>query len=88
MKTFACPLLGVRPASEFVCAGGAISGMLEEDTAKARRGIFFGDATARVKREWWYHRPSRLWFVIARDTATDEVHAIELATRVGPGDGA
>ncbi|MGH8596089.1 MAG: sarcosine oxidase subunit delta [Gammaproteobacteria bacterium] len=79
MKQFRCPILGTRPAQEFLCAGGAIEGLLEPDTAAARRGVYFGDATARVKREWWYHRPSHLWFVFERDTASDEVHSITLA---------
>ncbi len=61
---------------------------VQEDAATARRGIYFGDATARVKREWWFHRPSHLWFVIARDTASDHVIGIELASRTGATDGA
>ena len=83
MKQFSCPLIGRRPTSEFICAGSAIGGLLQEDFAMARAGIYFGDTTARVKREWWYHRPSHLWFVIARDTATDEVEQIDLATLIG-----
>ncbi len=78
MKQFACPVIGRRPASEFICAGSSIQGLLQNDSVAARAAIYFGDATAHVKREWWYHRPSHLWFVIARDTATDEVETIEL----------
>jgi sarcosine oxidase, subunit delta len=88
MKQFNCPLLGRRPASEFLCAGAAINHLLEEDVARARRKVYFGDATARVKTEWWFHRASHLWFLIARDTATDEVLDVQLATRTGVGDGA
>ena len=79
MKQFDCPHIGRRPASEFVCAGGMIGVMQIEDPDSARRALYFGDATARVKREWWLHRPSRLWFRFERDTATDQVLAIELA---------
>ncbi|MGD9601065.1 MAG: sarcosine oxidase subunit delta [Gammaproteobacteria bacterium] len=88
MKHFDCPLIGRRPVSEFLCAGGAIHGLLQEDAAAARHGVYFGDATARVKREWWFHRPSHLWFVIARDTATDEVTQVALASRAGNADDA
>ncbi len=79
MKQFCCPVLGLRPAQEFICAGATIGGMLQSDSVVARTGIYFGDATARTKREWWFHRPSQLWFLIDRDTASDEILAIELA---------
>ncbi len=88
MKLFDCPRLGLRPASEFLCAGAAVNGLLQEDPAHARRSVYFGDATARVKQEWWFHRPSQLWFLIARDTATDHVVDIQLASRAEPVDGA
>ena len=88
MKQFHCPRLGRRPASEFLCAGAAVNLLLEEDAARARHKVYFGDTTARVKTEWWFHRASHLWFLIARDTATDDVLDIQLATRVGVGDGA
>ena len=80
MKQFDCPVLGLRPASEFVCAGGMIGVMQMTDGDAARRALYFGDATARVKREWWYHRPSGLWFRFERDTANDTVLAIEFVT--------
>lgn len=79
MKQFDCPHIGRRPASEFVFAGGMIGVMCMPDADAARRALYFGDATARVKREWWLHRPSRLWFLFERDTATDQVVSIELA---------
>ena len=81
MQTFECPILGLRPRSEFTCVGGMINTLFEPDAMRAREGLYFGDATARVKDEWWYHRPSHLWFVITRDTATDAVQAIKLAAR-------
>lgn len=57
-----------------------------EDAAAAREALYFGDATARVKREWWYHKPSRLWFLLERHTGTDTVVSVELATQVHPHD--
>ena len=80
MKLLNCPVIGTRPASDFICAGSGIGGLIQDDLAAARAGIYFGDATARVKREWWYHRPSHLWFVIDRDTATDDIQHVELAS--------
>lgn len=78
MKNFDCPVIGRRPISEFICAGGGVTGLLMEDSAAARAALFFGDGTAKVKREWWYHRPSRLWFIFERDTGTDAVIGIAL----------
>jgi sarcosine oxidase subunit delta len=26
-----------------------------------------------VKKEWWYHLPSGVWFIAERDTAADRV---------------
>ena len=83
MKYFNCPVIGERPSGEFVCAGSAIEGLVNEDAASVRHGLYFGDATARVKREWWWHRPSHLWFLITRDTRTDSVSRIELASLPG-----
>ena len=83
MKHFDCPVIGRRPVSEFLCAGGSIGVMFMDDEEAAREALYFGDATARVKREWWYHRPSRLWFVIDRDTASDAVQAVTLAGAEG-----
>ena len=82
MKHFDCPVIGRRPAQEFLCSGGSVSILLMDDNDAAREALFFGDATARVKREWWFHKPSRLWFIFERDTASDIVHSVELATRV------
>ena len=83
MKYFDCPVIGERPASEFICAGSAIEGLANEDAAAVRHGLYFGDATARIKREWWWHRPSQLWFLVTRDTRTDGVSEISLPTALG-----
>ena len=83
MKHFDCPVIGRRPATEFLCAGGGVQVLAMEDEAAAREALYFGDATARVKREWWYHRPSRLWFILERDTASDEVQSVTLASADG-----
>ena len=80
MKIFDCPIIGRRPIGEFVNAGGGIGVLAEEDPAKARRAMLFGDGTARTKREWWYHRPSQLWFVVERETASDRIVTVTLAS--------
>jgi sarcosine oxidase subunit delta len=82
MKHFDCPVIGRRPQQEFLCSGASIDIILMDDADAAREALYFGDATARVKREWWYHKPSRLWFLLQRDTGTDTVMSVELATQV------
>ncbi len=70
-----------------MCAGTAIGSLLQEDSERARHGVYFGDATARIKREWWFHRAAHLWFLIERDTATDQIIEITLASRMRDADG-
>ena len=50
MKHFDCPIIGRRPAQEFICSGGMIAIVQMTDQDAAREALFFGDATARVKR--------------------------------------
>jgi len=35
--------------------------------------IFHRNGAAGVKKEWWYHVPSGVWFIAERDTARDHV---------------
>ena len=35
--------------------------------------VFNRNGTPGVKREWWYHMASGVWFVAERDTLRDEV---------------
>jgi len=35
--------------------------------------VFFRDGVAGIKKEWWYHVPSGVWFIAERDTAADIV---------------
>lgn len=79
MKHFDCPVIGNRPISEFTGGGTAINGLLNADPASARANLNFGDGTVKIKHEWWYHRPSQLWFIVARDTGSDSVLSVQLA---------
>jgi sarcosine oxidase subunit delta len=79
MQTFECPIIGWRPRSEFVNGGRAIALVLSEDLDAMRYRLNFGHGTPTVRREWWYHTPSSLWFIVERDTASDAVRSVELA---------
>jgi len=75
MKLIPCPLNGLRPADEFVY-GGEVRGMPDPAAADDKRWseyVFHRSGIPSVKREWWYHLPSGYWFVLERDTATDQV---------------
>ncbi len=75
MKLLTCPVNGLRPISEFVY-GGEIRPMPDPDTCTDDAWsdyVFNRSGVAGIKREWWCHSPSGVWFVAERDTATDHV---------------
>jgi sarcosine oxidase, subunit delta len=75
MKVMTCPINGTRPISEFVY-GGEVRLMPDpqsvDDVAWADY-IFNRNGVAGVKQEWWCHTPSNTWFLIDRNTVTDEI---------------
>ncbi len=75
MKLMFCPVNGPRPVSEFRCYGEASE---MPDPASCSDGewadyVFNRNGVPGVKREWWLHVPSGVWFVAERDTAIDRV---------------
>ena len=75
MKLLQCPINGLRPITEFV-SGGELRAMPDPDFATDEAWaeyVFFRDGAASVKKEWWYHVPSGVWFIAERDTAADVV---------------
>lgn len=87
MKLIPCPLNGLRPAEEFICAGEvrAMPDPAATTDIDWAHHVFNRDGSAALKREWWCHVPSGYWFVAERDTATDEIHAtFEAAAALPP----
>jgi sarcosine oxidase subunit delta len=35
--------------------------------------VFNRNGSPGVKKEWWYHVPSGVWFIAERDTLADQV---------------
>lgn len=73
MKIIHCPVNGPRPLQEFTY-GGPLRPMPDPDQASdAEWGdyVFNRNGAPGVKREWWYHIASGVWFVAERDTLTD-----------------
>jgi sarcosine oxidase, subunit delta len=75
MKLITCPINGVRPVSEFVC-GGEVRPMPDPQTtddATWADYVFNRNGAPGIKKEWWCHTPSNTWFVVDRDTISDEI---------------
>lgn len=82
MKLLTCPLNGPRPISEFVY-GGEVRPMPDPDTcsdAEWSDYVFNRSGVTGVKREWWCHSPSGVWFLAERDTTTDTIVRTFLAS--------
>jgi len=75
MKIMTCPINGARPVSEFAYAG-ALRDMPDPATATDEQWaayVFNQQGKAGIKREWWYHIASGVWFIAERDTTVDRV---------------
>jgi sarcosine oxidase subunit delta len=75
MKLMPCPINGLRPVSEFAYAG-EIRPMPDPDTcsdAEWADYVFNRNGAAGLKKEWWLHLASGIWFVAERNTTTDEI---------------
>lgn len=75
MKILTCPINGPRPVSEFVCGGELRQA---PDPAQATDAewtdyVFNRNSVPGVKREWWCHTASGVWFIAERDTESDSV---------------
>ena len=75
MKLMRCPINGLRPVSEFQYAG-EIRPMPDAGTctdAQWADYVFNRNGAQGIKKEWWLHLASGIWFVAERDTAADRV---------------
>ena len=75
MKIMTCPVNGARPVSEFACAG-ELHEMPDPATSTDVQWadyVFNRNGVGGVKREWWCHTPSGVWFIAERNTLSDTV---------------
>ena len=75
MKLLRCPINGPRPVSEFQYAG-EIRTMPDPDACSDSEWtnyVFNRNGAPGIKKEWWLHLASGIWFVVERDTLTDDV---------------
>lgn len=75
MKLLHCPVNGPRPISEFLCSGEVRPMPAPEQSSDTEWAdyVFNRNGAPGVKKEWWCHTPSGVWFIAERDTATDAV---------------
>lgn len=70
-----CPVNGARSILEFVY-GGEVRPMPDPqlvDDAIWADYVFNRNNAPGVKQEWWCHAPSNTWFIVERNTQTDEI---------------
>lgn len=75
MKLLTCPINGPRPVAEFAYAG-EVRPAPDPDTCADEQWadyVFNRNGAPGIKKEWWYHMASGVWFIAERDTALDVV---------------
>ena len=75
MKLLRCPINGLRPVTEFFY-WGEVRDMPDPNTASDETWadyVFNRNGAPALKKEWWCHLPSGVWFIVERDTLLDEV---------------
>ncbi len=74
MKKLRCPVNGLRPLLEFAF-GGEFRPMTDPERQSDGEWadyVFNRWGEPGVKKEWWYHVASGVWFIAERDTLKDE----------------
>jgi sarcosine oxidase subunit delta len=75
MKLMTCPVNGIRPIAEFICAGDVrpMPNLQKCDDVTWADYVFNRSNSPGIKQEWWCHTPSNTWFIAERNTLTDEI---------------
>jgi sarcosine oxidase subunit delta len=78
VKIIDCPLNGPRNAQEFICAGEVVQEPPQDAPIDAWADyVFLENNTKGTVHEWWCHIPSSYWFIVTRDTTTEEIIATQ-----------
>ena len=75
MKIMTCPINGPRAVSEFVYGGELRAQPDPQHATDAQWAdyVFNRNSVPAVKKEWWCHTPSGVWFIAERDTVSDTI---------------
>ena len=73
-----CPFCGVRPETEFVCAGEVLPPRPSDpqamtDAAWADWVVMRNNTRGEHAERWWHARGCGSWFVLQRNTVTHEL---------------
>ena len=82
MRWITAPLLGRRPVTEF-----SINGILEPepesiDDREPGQWVFDRSSLPTTRTEWWFHPGTQFWFLVERNTLTDEISNVRLAKSI------
>jgi len=74
MKLMPCPWNGPRNISEFICRG-EVTAVPDADCSDGEWSeyVFMENNIAGEVCEWWIHTPSSFWFIVRRDTRSEEI---------------
>ncbi|MBN2606788.1 MAG: sarcosine oxidase subunit delta [Thiotrichales bacterium] len=83
MKFVTCPSLGKRALSEFTYGGRYEQEPAQETVSEKEWAdyVFYHNGAPKVQIEWWYHRPTGIWFLFERDTLTDRINKVDFARK-------
>ncbi len=80
MKLVNCPLNGPRNAQEVICGGEVTEEPDQNATMESWADhVFLENNTKGVVHEWWCHVASSYWFIVTRDTLSEEILATSSA---------
>ncbi|MGB1390858.1 MAG: sarcosine oxidase subunit delta [Paracoccaceae bacterium] len=80
-----CPILGLRPETEFTYGGDATvkrPAMSEGSMEAWLDYVFYRDNPRGTHKEYWQHIQVRHWLIVERDTLTHKVLGATLARDV------
>jgi len=83
MKFVNCPNLGKRALSEF-SYGGIVEHEPDYATVTETEWtdhVFYRHSHPQEQKEWWYHRATGMWFFFQRNTLTDVVSKVTIASK-------
>lgn len=75
MKILNCPLNGPRNISEFICFGEVTDMPNPNELSDEQWAdyMWMSNNIAGIVREWWCHTATSYWFIVERNTITDEI---------------